>query len=69
MPPARVILLPGIVLPAELAYGSLIRELGARVDAVAKDLELYATDEPPGNFTLDLEVDGLQITTRRLRSG
>lgn len=58
MPSARVILLPGSVLPAELAYGSLIRELGASVDAVAKDLEIYSTDAPPENYTLDLEVAG-----------
>src|SRR5438093_7824240 len=53
---ARVILLPGSVLPAELAYGSLIPELGAGVEAVAKDLDVYATDEPPPGYTLDLEV-------------
>lgn len=56
---ARVILLPGIVLPAELAYSSLIRELGTGVDAVAKDLEVYATDKPPEDYTLDLEVAGV----------
>ncbi len=56
MTSARVILLPGSVLPAELAYSSLIRELGVGVDAVAKDLEVYATDEPPEDYTLDLEV-------------
>jgi hypothetical protein len=37
-----VILLPGIVLPAEPAYGALIAELGPDVEAVAKDLEVYA---------------------------
>jgi pimeloyl-ACP methyl ester carboxylesterase len=56
---ARVILLPGSVLPAELAYSSLIRELGTDVDAVAKDLEVYATDEPPEDYSLDLEVAGV----------
>jgi pimeloyl-ACP methyl ester carboxylesterase len=59
MPSARVILLPGSVLPAELAYGSLIKELGAGVDAVAKDLEVYATAEPPHDYTLDHEVAGV----------
>ena len=52
-------LLPGIVLPADLAYGSLTRELGADVDPVAKDLEVYATDEPPEGYSLDLEVAGV----------
>lgn len=59
MSPSRAILLPGVVLPAELAYGPLIQELGADVDAVAKDLEVYATDEPPDEYSLDLEVAGV----------
>jgi pimeloyl-ACP methyl ester carboxylesterase len=33
--------------------------LGDRVDAVAKDLEVYAHDEPPPNHNLDVEVDGI----------
>jgi pimeloyl-ACP methyl ester carboxylesterase len=54
-----VILLPGIVLPAEFAYGPLIRALGADIEAVAKDLEVYASDEPPEEYSLDLEVAGV----------
>ena len=57
--PFRVILLPGSVLPAELAYGSLIEALGADADAVAKDLEVYAPSEPPEDYSLDLEVAGV----------
>lgn len=59
MPSARVILLPGVVLPAALAYGSLLDELGADADVVAKDLEVYATGEPPADYSLDLEVSGV----------
>ncbi|HEX8972421.1 alpha/beta hydrolase [Oryzihumus sp.] len=55
----RVLLLPGSVLPADLAYGALLAELGDRISAVAKDLELYATDEPPADYSLDTEVDGV----------
>jgi pimeloyl-ACP methyl ester carboxylesterase len=55
----HVILLPGIVLPAEPAYGPLIAALGPEVETVAKDLEIYATPEPPEDFSLDLEVAGL----------
>jgi pimeloyl-ACP methyl ester carboxylesterase len=57
--PSRVILLPGIVLPAELAYGALIEALGD-VEAVAKELQIYATDEPPNDYSLDLEVEGVR---------
>jgi pimeloyl-ACP methyl ester carboxylesterase len=54
-----VILLPGGVLPADLAYGALIDALGADVEAVAKDLEVYAGDEPPVEYSLDDEVGGV----------
>jgi pimeloyl-ACP methyl ester carboxylesterase len=54
----RVILLPGIVLPAELAYAPLIAALGPDVKVVAKDLEVYATPEPPEDYSLDLEIAG-----------
>jgi pimeloyl-ACP methyl ester carboxylesterase len=55
----RVILLPGVILPADLAYGALIDALGDEVEAVAKDLEVYAGDEPAGDYSLDDEVAGV----------
>jgi pimeloyl-ACP methyl ester carboxylesterase len=54
-----VLLLPGGVLPAEPAYAALLQALGARVDAVAKDLDVYAGNEPPPGFSLDTEVEGI----------
>lgn len=54
-----MLLLPGAVLPAELAYGQLVAELGADVEAVTKELELYAGAEPPPGYTLLHEVDGV----------
>jgi pimeloyl-ACP methyl ester carboxylesterase len=54
-----VILLPGAVLPAEPAYGALITALGEGVDAVAKDLEVYATPEPPEHYSLEVETAGV----------
>ncbi|HJS70948.1 MAG TPA: hypothetical protein VJ744_09070, partial [Gaiellaceae bacterium] len=54
-----MILLPGIVLPAGLAYGDLIAALGSDVDAVAKDLEVYAAPEPPDDYGLEVEVAGV----------
>jgi pimeloyl-ACP methyl ester carboxylesterase len=53
------ILLPGGVMPADLAYGSLIEHLGDDVDAIAKDLEVYAGSEPPAGYTLDHEIAGV----------
>jgi hypothetical protein len=54
-----VILLPGIVLRAEPAYGALIEALGPDVEAVAKDLEVYATPEPPQDYSLEVEIEGV----------
>jgi len=55
----RVVLLPGGVVPAEPAYAALLGVLGARVDAVAKDLELYSEEQPPPDFSLDTEIEGI----------
>ncbi len=60
----EAILLPGGVMPAGLAYGSLIAELGDDVDAIAKDLELYAGPEPPAGYTLDHEIAGVLRAAR-----
>jgi pimeloyl-ACP methyl ester carboxylesterase len=53
------------VLPAALAYGALLDALGDDVEAIAKDLEIYAGPEPPRNFTLDNEIDGLLRAANR----
>jgi pimeloyl-ACP methyl ester carboxylesterase len=55
----RVLLLPGSVVPAEPAYAALLQVLGDRVDAAAKDLEVYAGDQPPTDYGLGIEVEGL----------
>jgi pimeloyl-ACP methyl ester carboxylesterase len=47
------------VLPADLAYGALLEALGDEVEAVAKELEIYAGEEPPLNYALDVEVEGV----------
>jgi pimeloyl-ACP methyl ester carboxylesterase len=51
-----VILLPGAVLPAHLAYGALVDALGDDVETFAKGLELYSGDDPPVGYGLDDEV-------------
>jgi pimeloyl-ACP methyl ester carboxylesterase len=60
----RVILLPGIVTPAGAAFGDLLAELGADVEPVAKDLEVYTTDTPPPGYSLDVEVEGVLAVAR-----
>jgi pimeloyl-ACP methyl ester carboxylesterase len=47
------------VLPAGPAYDALIAALGPDVEAVAKELELYETPEPPEDYGLDVEIAGV----------
>jgi pimeloyl-ACP methyl ester carboxylesterase len=54
-----VLLLPGILLPADVAYGALIAALGPDVEALAKDLEVYASPEPAADYSLDTEIAGV----------
>jgi pimeloyl-ACP methyl ester carboxylesterase len=56
---SQAILLPGGVMPAELAYGALLEALGDDTEAIAKDLEVYAGPEPPPGYTLDDEIGGV----------
>ncbi len=58
-PTVPVILLPGAVLPAQQAYEALLESLGPNVDARVKDLELYAGDDPPRDYSLATEVAGI----------
>jgi pimeloyl-ACP methyl ester carboxylesterase len=51
--------LPGFSTPAHLAFAALIAELDPSVPAVTKELEVYAGDAPPEDYSLDTEVDGL----------
>jgi pimeloyl-ACP methyl ester carboxylesterase len=57
---ARVILLPGSVLPAELAYPALVTAVGDRADLRPKELEVYADDRPPADYGLEHEALGIE---------
>ena len=52
-----VVLLPGIVSPAEPAYAALLRVLETMDTPVVKDLQVYAADQPPPGYRLDAEVE------------
>jgi pimeloyl-ACP methyl ester carboxylesterase len=54
-----VVFLPGGVVPAEPAYAALLQVLGERVNAVAKDLEVYSGERPPPEYSLGTEVEGI----------
>jgi pimeloyl-ACP methyl ester carboxylesterase len=55
-----VILVPGGVMPAALSYAPLVNVIKEQARLVAKDLELYSTAAPPGNYGLKLEVEGIE---------
>lgn len=55
----QAILLPGGVLPAEYAYPDLVAALGPDVDGRYKELELYAGDQVPAGYGLDIEVQAV----------
>ena len=61
----QVLLLPGAVMPAELAYAALVDELGPDVEAVTKDLELYRDESPPTGYRLGTEVAGVSAEVER----
>jgi hypothetical protein len=51
-------------MPADLAYGALIDALGDEVEAIAKDLEVYAGPAPPSDYALQHEIEGVLRTAR-----
>jgi pimeloyl-ACP methyl ester carboxylesterase len=58
----RVVFLPGGVTPVAASYAPLLAKLGTEIDPVLKDLEVYATDRPPEDYSIGMEVDGLRRT-------
>jgi pimeloyl-ACP methyl ester carboxylesterase len=56
----QVVLLPGGVLPAEPAYAALVDALGESTTAAVKDLEVYSGEQPPPDFSLDVETEGIR---------
>jgi pimeloyl-ACP methyl ester carboxylesterase len=55
-----VVFMPGGVTPVRPSCAPLLEELGEEVEPLLKDLEVYASDEPPAAYSMQLEVDGLE---------
>lgn len=53
------IFLPGILMPARVRYAPLLAALGSPADALPKELEVYAGDRVPDDYSLRSEVEGL----------
>ncbi len=56
----QVVFVPGGVMVASMSYGPLLEVIKDQVQPVVKDLEVYATDTPPSNYGLGMEVAGIQ---------
>ncbi len=56
---APVLFLPGIIMPAAMRYAPLIEALGDAANAVTKDREIYSTPQPPEDYSIDMEVAGI----------
>jgi len=54
-----VIALPGGVMPAALRYAALASAPGDEVKLHFKDLEVYATEQPPVGYSVAMEVDAV----------
>lgn len=59
LPRHSVMFVPGAIVPGERAFAPLLQILGDRVDAIVKDLELYAGDTPPPDYNLGAEAEGV----------
>ncbi len=51
-------------MPLAVAYVALLEALGDQVQAIAKDLEVYAGPAPPSDYTLESEIDGILRTAQ-----
>ncbi len=58
--PRPVVFLPGGVMPAAPQYEPLLKALNGAVQPYLKDLEVYSGDEPPADYSMDLEVQALK---------
>jgi pimeloyl-ACP methyl ester carboxylesterase len=55
-----VVFVPGGVMPSELAYGPLLSVIGNKIQPILKELEVYATEAPPDDYGLEVEVEGIR---------
>ena len=55
----QVIALPGGVMPAAQRYASLAGTVGERVQLHPKDLEVYSGEEPPPDYSIQMEVEAV----------
>jgi pimeloyl-ACP methyl ester carboxylesterase len=55
-----VMFVPGGVMPVEMSYGALLSVLKDQVQPITKELEVYAGDNPPPDYGMEMEVEGIR---------
>ena len=63
----QVICVPGSVAPAANRYAALKTAVGDRAELHLKDLELYGGDEPPADYSIDMELAAIDELANSLR--
>jgi pimeloyl-ACP methyl ester carboxylesterase len=63
-----IVLLPGIIAPAEVRYAPLLEHLDG-VNAIIKNLEVYAADQPPRDYSIATEISGIETAADRAGLG
>ncbi len=53
------IFLGGVLMPARFRFGPLVAALGSSPELEVKELDVYATDQVPDDYSLATEVDSL----------
>jgi pimeloyl-ACP methyl ester carboxylesterase len=52
--------IPGTIAPADYTFAQLLEVLGDEIEPLLKDLEVYAGDVPPSDYSIDTEVEGIR---------
>src|SRR2546425_11746251 len=55
----QVICIPGSVAPAAQRYAALTTAVGHKADLHLKELEVYSGSVPPANYSIEMELAGL----------
>ena len=62
----QVICVPGSVAPAADRYRPLVEAVGDAADLHLKDLEVYREEQPPADYAIQLELEGIDRTADTL---
>lgn len=63
--PVPVVFIPGIITPAAVTFGPLVKVLGAAINPVLVDYLLYEADTPPADYHLDLELENIERSVKK----